>query len=433
MTAVPMPDAPSSALSATRTAPSRRKIIAATTVGNALEFFDFTVYGFFAITIGKLFFPSASAYGQLMLSVATFGVGFVMRPVGGVLIGAFADRVGRRAAMVLTINLMAVGCLMIGLAPTYAQAGLIGPTMLVLARLIQGISAGGEVGASATVLIEQADTRNRGFFGSWEFASQGLGIAVGAAVALLLTASLDSAALESWGWRVPFLLGALIAPVGAYLRRHLGETLQHKDGSHGAIAMVLKNHGSEIRLGSLLSIGNAVAAYTVTFYMPIYAIRELHLPPTTALLAALVSGALSFAVSPFLGRCADMYNRKVLVIIGRIGMLVLIYPAFLWLIASPTQSTLLIAVAGLSLLLAFMNCPSLTLFPEMFPQKVRVTGMSFVVGVSVVFGGFQQLVATWLIENTGSKLSPALYLIAILVVSSLALIWIKDRTGRELD
>ncbi|VTU25262.1 MFS transporter [Variovorax sp. PBL-E5] len=433
MTAAPMPASASVALSVTRAGPSRRKIIAATTAGNALEFFDFTVYGFFAITIGKLFFPSASAYGQLMLSVATFGVGFLMRPVGGVLIGAFADRVGRRAAMVLTMNLMALGCLMIGLAPTYAQAGLIGPTMLVLARLIQGISAGGEVGASATVLIEQADTRNRGFFGSWEFASQGLGIAVGAAVALLLTASLEPAALESWGWRVPFLLGALIAPVGAYLRRHLGETLRHRDGSHSVIATALKSHGTEIWLGSLLSIGNAVAAYTVAFYMPIYAIRELHLPPTTALLAALVSGALSFTVSPFIGRCADMYSRKVLVIIGRIGMLVLIYPAFLWLIASPTQSTLLLAVAGMSLLLAFMNCPSLTLFPEMFPQKVRVTGMSFVIGVSVLFGGFQQLVATWLIENTGSKLSPALYLIVVLVVSSLALIWIKDRTGEALN
>ena len=201
------------------------RTIVATTIGNALEFFDFTVYGFLALVIGKLFFPTFDSYGQLLLTVASFGVGFIMRPLGGIVIGAYADRAGRKKAMTLTIFLMALGCAMIAWRRLTRRSASRRRMLIVLARLIQGFSAGGEVGASTTLLVEHATPANRGYMASWQFASQGLGILLGAVVVGLLSATLSPAAMESWGWRVPFVLGMLIAPVGMYIRRHLEESL----------------------------------------------------------------------------------------------------------------------------------------------------------------------------------------------------------------
>ena len=203
----------------------RRRVIAGTTIGNALEFFDFTVFTFLMLVIGPLFFPAASGYGQLLLTTATFGVGFLMRPVGGMLIGSYADRHGRRAAMTLTLWLMGLGCGLIALAPTYAQMGIAGPVIMVLARLIQGFAAGGEVGASTTLLVEHAPPSRRGY-SSWQFGSQSLGVMLGALVVALLTAALTPEQMKDWGWRVPFVIGILTVPVGAYIRRNLEETLE---------------------------------------------------------------------------------------------------------------------------------------------------------------------------------------------------------------
>ena len=202
----------------------RRRVIAGTTIGNALEFFDFTVFTFLMLVIGPLFFPAASGYGQLLLTTATFGVGFLMRPVGGMLIGSYADRHGRRA-MTLTLWLMGLGCGLIALAPTYAQMGIAGPVIMVLARLIQGFAAGGEVGASTTLLVEHAPPSRRGY-SSWQFGSQSLGVMLGALVVALLTAALTPEQMKDWGWRVPFVIGILTVPVGAYIRRNLEETLE---------------------------------------------------------------------------------------------------------------------------------------------------------------------------------------------------------------
>lgn len=413
-----------------------RRTIAAMTIGNALEFFDFTVFSFFAITIGKLFFPSMSPYGQLMLAVATFGVGYVMRPVGGVVIGAYADRKGRKAAMTLTINLMALGCLMIGLAPTYAQAGLFGPCLIVFARLLQGFSAGGEVGASTTMLIELSTPRTRGYFASWQFASQGLGVTAGAVTAMILSGVLPVDALESWGWRVPFLLGVVIAPIGAYIRRHQAETLKldQRAPERSTVSIVFRDHFKSVVLGTLLTLGSTVTAYTITFYMPTFAIRELGLSTSNALLAGTLSGLMTFLVSPLAGKLTDRVGRKPLILFGRIGILLLVYPCFLWMIGSPGEQSLMISVIALSILLAIMTSSAITVIPEMFPQAVRATGMSIVYSVGVaIFGGFQQLVATWLISFTGNKLAPAFYLMACLLVSTFSLIWIKDRTGQVLN
>ncbi|WP_321900762.1 MFS transporter [Paraburkholderia tropica] len=428
---------------------SRAQLIVAATLGNALEFFDFTVYSFFALTIGKLFFPTMSSYGQLLASVATFGVGFVMRPLGGVVIGAYADRAGRKPAMTLTIFLMALGCTLIGLAPTYAQIGLAAPVIIVFARLLQGFSAGGEVGASTTLLIEAGTPANRGLLGSMQFASQGVGVSLGALTAAVLTTCLTPAALMSWGWRVPFLLGIAIAPIGMWIRRRIDEqaaprahhdanaqmkSAQTKNAARAPVLAVLRDHGARAALGTLLTIGSTVTAYVVTFYMPTYAIHELKVPAPTALLAGLVSGVVTFLVGPLAGWLSDRLSRRALIFWPRVAVVVLIYPAFLWLSSAPDAARLLITVGGLSALLALQAAPSITMLPEMFPRAVRATGMAIVYSIGVaIFGGFAQAIATWLIKATGNLLAPAWYVMACVAISCLALPFIRDLTGKPLE
>jgi MHS family proline/betaine transporter-like MFS transporter len=416
----------------------QRQTIVATTIGNALEFFDFTVYGFLALLIGKLFFPTLSAYGQLLLTVATFGVGFIMRPLGGIVIGAYADRAGRKAAMTLTIFLMALGCAMIAFAPTYEQIGIAAPLLIVLARLIQGFSAGGEVGASTTLLVEHATPANRGYLASWQFASQGLGILLGAVLVAGLSLFLSKEALESWGWRVPFVLGMLIAPVGMYIRRHLDESLvlapHPATARRSSLSVVVNEHGRTVLSAVLSIIGGTAAAYVVSFYMPTYAIRELGLPPPVALFGAALTGLLSFALAPFVGRWSDRVGRKPLIVGGRIALVVLIYPGFWWLTSEPSPARLFVVVGLLSIALVVQTVPGITMLPEMFPKAVRASGMSLVYSVGVaLFGGFSPFISTWLVNATGNKLSPAWYLLVVTLISTAGLIWLKDRTGQVLD
>jgi MFS family permease len=418
----------------------RRQTIVATTIGNGLEFFDFTVYGFLALVIGKLFFPTFNSYGQLLLTVASFGVGFIMRPLGGIIIGAYADRAGRKKAMTLTIFLMALGCALIAFTPTYASIGVAAPIIIVLARLIQGFSAGGEVGASTTLLVEHATPANRGYMASWQFASQGLGVLLGAVVVGVLTVSLSTEAMQSWGWRVPFILGMLIAPVGMYIRRHLEESLHISPEQaasprrQSSLSIVCTQHGKTVLAAILALVGGTTAAYVVTFYMPTYAVRELGLTPSVALIGAAITGLISFALAPFVGKLSDVVGRKPLILWSRIALALLIYPAFLWLNASPTPTVLFVVLAALSVGLVAQTVPGITMLPEMFPKAVRASGMSLVYSVGVaLFGGFAPFVSTWLVNATGSKLAPAWYLVAMTVISLLGLLWLRDHTGRDID
>ena len=419
---------------------SRRRTIVATTIGNALEFFDFTVYGFLALVIGKLFFPTFNSYGQLLLTVASFGVGFIMRPLGGIVIGAYADRAGRKKAMTLTIFMMALGCALIAFAPTYVQIGVAAPLLIVLARLIQGFSAGGEVGASTTLLVEHATPANRGYMASWQFASQGLGILLGALVVGVLSTTLSPQAMESWGWRVPFFMGMLIAPVGMYIRQHLEESLDvvaepaHAPPRRSSLSEVCSEHGKTVLAAILSVIGGTAAAYVITFYMPTYAIRELGMAPPVALFGAALVGLLSFGLAPLVGRWSDRFGRKPLIVWSRIAVAVLIYPGFLWLNASPTPAVLLIVVGLLSTTLVVQTVPGITILPEMFPKHVRASGMSLVYSVGVaLFGGFSPFISAWLLNATGNKLAPAWYLLVVSLVSLLGLLWMKDFTGKDID
>jgi MFS family permease len=363
-----------------------------------------------------------------------------MRPLGGIVIGAYADRAGRKKAMTLTIFLMALGCALIAFAPTYAQIGVAAPLLIVLARLLQGFSAGGEVGASTTLLVEHSSPSERGYMASWQFGSQGLGILLGAVMVGLLSAALSPQSMESWGWRLPFVLGMLIAPVGMYIRRHLHESLEVPQAQaqaprrRSSLSEVCAEHGKTVLAGTLSVIGGTVAAYVGTFYMPTYAIRELGLAPPVALFGAALTGLLSFALAPLVGRWSDRVGRKPLILWSRVALALLIYPGFLWLNASPTPAVLFTVLGLLSIALVVQTVPGITMLPEMFPKHVRASGMSLVYSVGVaLFGGFSPFISTWLLNATASKLAPAWYLLVASLLSLLGLLWLKDFTGQDID
>jgi MHS family proline/betaine transporter-like MFS transporter len=413
-----------------------RRVIAATTIGNALEFFDFTVFSFLSIYIAKLFFPTFSEAGQLLLTVATFGMGFVMRPVGGFLIGMYADRYGRKRALLLTIALMAAGCLLIAVAPTYAQIGVAAPCLIVVARLIQGLSAGGEVGASAVLLVEASKPAERGFYSSWQFGSQSLGVMIGALVTSVLGMALTTDEILAWGWRLPFFLGTLIAPVGWYIRRAVDETISPLTLSRPrtSFSRVLREHGWAAANGVLLIVGGITTSYIVTLFLPTFAIRQLGLPPAIAMNAAIVAGAVGFFAAPLVGLASDRFGRKPLIWGARCALLLLVLPSFQWLIQSRSSNAMYTISAVLGVFLAIQMTATITMISEMFPQSIRATAMATVYGIGVsLFGGFSQFIATLLIAVTGSNLAPAWYLIFCIVVSSFALPWCRDRTGEPLN
>ncbi|MGF6093065.1 MFS transporter [Pseudomonas sp. 18173] len=415
--------------------PIGAKAIAAITIGSGLEFYDFSVYSFFATLIGRQFFPVESTLGQLLLSLATFGVGFGMRPIGGLVLGAYADRAGRKPAMMLTLWLMALGSLLFTIAPTYAQIGVFAPLIIVLARLIQGFAIGGEVGASTAMLMEYADDKSRGFYGSWQLFSQGLSFLLGALVALALSSSLSPEALESWGWRIPFALGILVIPVGIYIRRHLKETAAEQ--GHEAVSsvrVIFTGYRRLIVTGVLLVIGSTASSYIVLDYMTNYTVTVLHLPMTMGTTAACLGALVQISLSIWAGRLSDRIGRRRTIALGSIPMLLLIYPAFILMNRFPTLGMLLAVSLVTTLLLVLITVPTLVLITELFPRAIRATGLSIIycLGVSV-FGGFAQFFATGLIGLTGNNNAPALYVMACLCLTLIGLARVKETAGKPLD
>lgn len=426
---------------------STRGLIVATTIGNAFEFFDLTVYSFFAVLLGKLFFPLASAQQQLLLSVGTFGVGFVARPLGGVMFGLIADRFGRVAAMNMTLLTMALGTAMIGLTPTYASIGLAAPILVLIARLLQGFSAGGEVGVATTLLAERASASRRGFITSWQFASQGAAALAGSFVGFLLAHFLDKASLESWGWRLPFLAGVLIAPLGLYLRSRIGEeesgASEHAHGGHAAHGEHKQQHGvlrtvvtrdaMQLLFALMLVIGGTSAHFIVLYYMSTYAIKVLHLPMDTAMWCGILSGAVMLVVSPIGGIWSDRFGRKRVTGYSRAALTLLILPGFIAISHASSVATLYLVVCGLAALHSINAGATGPMLPELFPRSTRATGLSlsYAAGVSI-FGGFAQFFVTWLIGATGNANAPAWYVIVCGVISLIPLAFIADRTREEI-
>ncbi|EOA04090.1 proline/betaine transporter protein [Herbaspirillum frisingense GSF30] len=408
----------------------RRRAIIATVIGNGLEWFDFTVYSFFAVIIAKLFFPTGNDLTSLLLAVATFGVGFFMRPVGGILLGIYADRVGRKAALSVTILLMAVGTTMIGLAPTYESIGLFAPLIIVVARLLQGFSAGGEMGSATAFLTEYAPERERAFYSSWIQASIGVAVLLGAAVGTFVTSSLSPEALSSWGWRLPFLLGIIIGPVGYYIRNHLEETptfLEEKDKTDSPLKEVIRNFPRETSASFSMVILWTVCTYVLLFYMPTYSVKVLKLPQTTGFIAGMVGGLCIMVLAPIVGRMADRIGRRPLLSGSAALILVLAYPMFAYINSAPSLSTLLIFQLVFGTLIAAYTGPILAAFSELFPAKVLSTGLSVAYNLAVtIFGGFASFFITWLIAATGSTMAPAFYVMIAAAISFVGTRFVRE-------
>ncbi|MBA2961029.1 MULTISPECIES: MFS transporter [Ramlibacter] len=395
-----------------------RKAIAAAVAGNALEFYDFVIYAYFAVYIGKAFFPVGGEFGSLLAAVATFGVGFFARPLGGVLIGSFADRAGRKPAMILTVALITIGTLGLAATPGYDAIGVAAPIIVVLCRLVQGLALGGEVGPATALLIEAAPPGKRGLYSSWQIGSQGLAVAVGGVFGVTLSLMLTPQQLASWGWRVPFLASLALVPIALYLRRHLPETHAAQESSGTSIVgTVLRGHRRVVLLGVLVSASVAVTSQ-VGNYMVSYAVQVLKLPAAVAQSSVLIGGLVTFAFGILGGVLCDRYGRKLINQLPRIGLMVLIVPLFLWLTGAPGTGTLLVVTAILAALTAVSGAAGMVTVPELLPIAVRSTGMSLVYAISTaVFGGTTQFVVTGLLAVTHDPLAPAYYVVAMSLLS----------------
>uniref|UniRef100_UPI003F499A02 MFS transporter n=1 Tax=Cupriavidus yeoncheonensis TaxID=1462994 RepID=UPI003F499A02 len=411
-------------------ASQRRRAIIATVIGNGLEWFDFTVYSFFAVIIAKLFFPTGNELTSLLLAVATFGVGFFMRPVGGILIGVYADRVGRKAALSLTILLMALGTTLIGIAPTYEQVGLFAPLLIVVARLLQGFSAGGEMGGATAFLTEYAPERERAYYSSWIQASIGVAVLLGAAVGTFVTASLPEEALNSWGWRLPFLIGMLIGPVGYYIRHNLDETPTFQaatDKTESPLKEVLRDYPRQTAASFSMVILWTVCTYVLLFYMPTYAVKVLKVPQSSGFVAGMVGGLAILVFAPLVGRLADRYGRRRLLSGSAALIFVLAWPMYVYINQVPGLFSLLVFQLVFGVLIAGYTGPILAAFSELFPAKVLSTGLSVAYNLAVtIFGGFASFIITWLIAATGSTMAPAFYVMIAAAISFAGTLLVRE-------
>ncbi|MEU8824943.1 MFS transporter [Streptomyces sp. NPDC048636] len=399
----------------------------AATAGNTLEWYDLTSYGFFAASISKAFFPASDPTVSLMLAFGTFGVSYLVRPLGALVLGTYADRTGRKAALLLTIRLMMIGTLLIAVMPSYETMGIAAPLLILLARLMQGFSAGGEFGSATAFLAEQASDR-RGFMASWQFASQGLATLLAAAFGTVLSLTLSGAQLDSWGWRIPFIIGLLIGPVGYLIRRHVPETTEFIDASeHGKTAttpvrQVLRNQ----KLAILLMVGALAMSTAVTYvivYMPTYAHEVLDLPSSAGFIGAAVSGVALTTLTPLIGHLSDKVGRIKVMLIAGIALILSIYPLFLLLSGRPSLLVMGVVMFTLGVLKACYFGALPALMSEAFPTATRGTGLSLSYNIGVMsFGGFAPVIITWMIATTGSHLAPAIYIVVIGALSIVSLL-----------
>ena len=379
----------------------RGQQIAAAVIGNALEWYDFTIFGFMTIVISRLFFPAESEYASMLLATATFGVGFVMRPVGGILIGRYADRRGRKAALQLIMTLMAISIAMIALAPTYAAIGVAAPILIVVARLLQGFATGGEFSSATSFLLEIAPPHRRGLYTSWQMFGQGIALLCGAGLGALVTYGLTQRELDAWGWRVPFLLGLLIGPVGLWIRQYLNETDAFLEAcktpaEKRSLAFLLRHYAREVAIVMGLTVFGTVSFYGLLVYMPTFAHKTLKLSLADAFLAQSIAIAGMAVLIPLSGRLSDSVGRKPILIGATLLMLVVLYPLVLWLVSAPSFANLLITQIILCACIGIYFGPISAVIAEQFPAGVRSTGLAIGYNAAVmIFGGFAQFIFTW--------------------------------------
>ncbi len=416
----------------------RNRAIVAGVIGNILEWFDFGVYAYFVPVISQLFFPANDPLSSLLLTFAVFGVGFVMRPVGSILFGIYGDRFGRRRALSAVIFLMAFSTLAIGVLPTHQQVGVLAPILLVVIRLLQGLSAGGEWGGSTAYLVEFAPEGRRGYIGSWQQVSVGGGFLLGSLSAAFINQVLPHDAVVSWGWRIPFIFGIVVGGVGAYLRWRLDDTPkfteleQHHEVSRAPFVEAVTTYRRETLTIFGLTLHNTVAYYIPIVYMTSYIISQTHLSPSSALWIGTTCLLVFVILIPIWGALSDRIGRKPLLLLSSGGYIILAYPLFM-MASSGSFALAFLAQLTMIVFLSFFSgaCPAA--YSEIFPTKVRYTALSIGYNIAVaIFGGFAPFIATWLIKVTGSNLAPAYYLIAAAVITFVVVLRIKETAFEPL-
>jgi metabolite-proton symporter len=383
--------------------------------GNFLEMYDFIVFGYYAAPIGRTFFPVHNPYASLMLSFMTFGAGFLMRPVGAVVLGAYIDRYGRRAGLLLTLALMSVGTFTIACLPGYATLGLLAPLLILLSRLLQGFSAGVELGGVSVYLAEIATPGNKGFYVSWQSASQQVAVMVSALLGVILSSLLTPSMIDLWGWRIPFLVGCLIIPVLFLLRRSLAETEAFQARKHHPtipqIIRTLATNWAIVLVGMMLVAMTTVSFYLITAYTPTFGQSELHLTSVASLIVTLCVGLSNFFWLPVMGSASDRFGRKPLLILFTVLALLTAYPAMLWLTAEPSFARLLAVELWLSFVYASYNGAMVVALTEIMPIDVRTSGFSLAYSLATaLLGGFTPALCTYLIHITGNRAMPGLWM-----------------------
>jgi metabolite-proton symporter len=383
--------------------------------GNFLEMYDFMVYAYYATYIAREIFPASSAYASLMMTLGTFGAGYLMRPLGAVVLGAYIDKHGRRSGLILTLFLMAIGTLVIACTPGYRVIGVFAPLIVVLGRLLQGFSAGVEVGGASVYLSEMATPGHRGFYCAWQSASQQVAVVFAALLGVALSAVVPPAGMIQWGWRVPFLIGCLIVPLLFWLRRSLAETQaflaqKHHPGISEVLASLAVNWKIVV-VGVFLSTMTTVSFYLITAYTPTFGIEVLHLTSRQSLMVTLCVGLSNFFWLPTGGAISDVVGRRPMLIGITVAAILTAYPAMLWLVSAPSVARLLVVELWLSVFFGVYNGAMIPHLAEIMPPEIRTSGFSLAFSLATaIFGGFTPFVCTYLIHETGNRAMPALWL-----------------------
>jgi MFS family permease len=392
--------------------------------------YDFMVFGYYAGDIGKTFFPSSNPFASLMLSLMTFGAGFLMRPLGAIVLGNYIDRHGRRRGLILTLWLMAAGTLSVAVTPGYARIGVAAPLLVLAGRLIQGLSAGVEVGAASVYLSEIATPGHNGFYTSWQSASQQTAVMFAALLGLIVA--------PRWGWRAPLLIGCLLIPFLFWVRSSLLETEAFLARKHRPsireIWQTMLAHARLVVLGMLLSVLTTVSFYMITAYTPTFGSSVLHLASHQVLLVTLFVGASNFVLVPTMGALSDKVGRRPQLAVTAIAALLTAAPLYIWLVAAPTVPKLLFVELWFSVIFASSSGAMVPFLTEIMPASVRTTGYSLAFSLATaIFGGFTPAISTALIGMTGSRAMPALWLsfAAVLALIAVALLGGVSQQGGE--
>jgi MFS transporter, MHS family, proline/betaine transporter len=412
-----------------------RQAVSAAVIGNVLEWYDFSVYAFVAVILSRKFFPPGDEVTALLSTFLAYGLGFVARPLGGIVIGRIGDTHGRKTALLITIALMAIGTVLVGILPTYAAIGIAAPLLLVAARLMQGFSAGGEWGGSTAYIVEWAPAGKRGLYGSFQQLSVVAGLLLGSAVAALFNTYLTPEQMNDWGWRVPFLLGGILGPVGLWMRRTIDETPAYKKavatpvpaaaGEATPLVMAARAFG--------FTIVWTVCFYVLLSYMPTYTQKYLKISASAALWANTIGLLVLMIFIPIMGALSDKVGRKPLLLACCIAFVVVPYPLFSFLVDGASYTQLILVQIVFAILISTFSGAGPAAIAEIFPTRTRSTWMTTGYALAVaIFGGFAPLISVYLIDKFASPLAHVFYLIAAAIVSTIVIATLRETAHEEL-